>query len=537
MGMDDSEKLASIEGTLASNVPFGDWRYIDDCTWTRYQRRAELLAERLPQTAPLAAAMKQATPEARFRVVGDPVFRATLNDTLGELQLGQTPSSLARALHLLEQATRLLGEPAPASPLSLGARQVHRIGTELHHGWVWCDEREEDAWGQGFRDLFEREGSSSALRTPHANATATLSSAVSILEELLPRVTRSALDHTHLIAVTDVLDRTQWQNKERAFPYGSFTTRIIPGTVFLAMGVLGNPYKAAEHLLHEALHLKWYDFQHSHAVFRKDYQAEQSVRVRALWNRPLPDNTNEWPVCRSIAAMHVYVHLALYFELLERRLPELEARYGPLWGYDPSLLKHEAFERARYLGLAVRRTGEGELRVAGQRMVAWLLEMLEQLGAGPEPEDNGVHLLLDLYTRESTGFRLGAASEVAAPDWERARRERLAALLAQELDTARQLAASLGDSGWRPQGPDAPTEESLKRLVQASEQELTRAFQGTRQAVSQLLRSVPATSFRDSREPGTHQPLSELVRRMVESSSLELHALTRSQPLAERAHS
>lgn len=529
MSVSDPRLLERLEEALSCNVPFGDWAYIDGSTRQRYERRLEMLAAHLPDAAPLLAALRGASAESRYKVLGDPVVRGTINATLGALELNVPGFSLERARAVLAESTRSLVEDRRTAPTEEGARQRRHLGPASHHGWIWCDEREEDIWGQGFRELFAREPSRSALRTPDESAMGVLTRATAILEDLLPRIAHGALSHAHVVAVTDVLDRQEWSNDQRRFPYESFSTSIIPGTVFVSLLVLRNPYKAAEHLLHEALHLKYYDLQHTHAIFRKGYHVERSPRLVSLWNRAQRGSSNEWPVCRSLAAMHVYVHLALYFMQLERRREEMESLHGPLNGYDPTRLKVQALERGRYLGMSLRCMGWQELRLGGQRMVDWMLEMLEQLGAGPAPEDDGVHLLLDLYEREATDFGWMMDSLPANAEEERrlARRRLVMDMIRGELGLAGRIASMLGQAAW--QGGDA--EQALPaRLSQANDTELVQTLRATRSSVASLLRGVKPEQFTHVREEQTQRPLSALVREMVESSGTQLNVLASGGP-------
>src|ERR1041385_6731304 len=181
-----------------------------------------------------------------------------------------------------------------------------------------------------------------------------LSSATRLLTQLLPKLTRSVLNHVHLLVVLQAADRKRWEDARCFLPFYSFSTSMIPGTVFLSKGILKNPWQAAESLLHEALHQKNNDLEQTHSMLRPDYTSEYSPRIPAPWNRSHSDESNYWPVCRAVAAFHVYVHLALFFKAVEHRAGELEKRYGPLGQLDPVFAGRRALDRAHYLGNKIK---------------------------------------------------------------------------------------------------------------------------------------------------------------------------------------
>ncbi|WP_223738662.1 hypothetical protein [Corallococcus sp. AS-1-12] len=535
--MNEPRTLDEIEAAMALNVPFGDWRYINDRSVLFYTRRLELLVRRLPEVEPLLAAWNAASPEARYPVLGDTVLRATLNAALGGLENGVQDLPLERYRAVFEDARRLLAEGRREAPTERGASRRLRVGDAAHHPWVWCDEREEDVWAQGFRQLFDQEKSRSLLRTPDEASLGVLRGAVALLEDVLPQVSRSVLDHAYLIGVTDVLNRRDWDNPKRRFSYDSFTTFTIPGALFLSMGMLRNPYKAAESLLHESLHLKLHDVQHTHAILKRGYNSDRSPVIRSLWNRWHPEATNEWPACRSLAAMHVYVHLALYAERLARDPERIQAVHGPLNGYDPVLQKRRSLERAYFLGGALRRECWEELGIGGQRMVDWMMGLLNELGAGHLPQDGNAHLFLDLYEREAKDFNvllegLREMPEAVSAERGQGLRRAVSEMLRDELGVAVRIAATLGDATASASLREQAERISTSRLSEVTDAELPRFLNSTRGTVASLLRAVPAERLVGMREVQSEKPLSELVREMVVTSGTQLNdmAAARFQP-------
>ncbi len=283
----ETQNLALIEASLAQKRPFGDWCYIDEYTWACYDRRLERLAEHLPVAKILLAALRQASTDSRYRVMGDPVVRSTINTAL----LGQTELDIANASSeeleaVFSVAARYLIEGRQVSPLEAGAQQAIRIGSNSYHAWVWCEERAEDAFGQSFRRLLNQADSRYVLCTPDDHAQKMLVQGSQLLSELLPKLARSALHHNHIVAMLEVADQKQRNNKRPgSSTLYSFSNSIIPGTIFLFSSVLQTPWQAAENLFHEALHQKLYDIEHTHSIFRRGYRVANSPQIRSLWNR------------------------------------------------------------------------------------------------------------------------------------------------------------------------------------------------------------------------------------------------------------
>ena len=369
--------LEHVEAALAFDRPFGDARYILGQIGLHYNRRLAMLAEYLPEASALVAALAQSGEPDQFRVLGDPAVRCAIDAAVANLKLGvPLDAPLEQLKAVLDQATRNLIERNPLPPLQEGARQALGLGSAAPHTSIWCDQRTDDASTQLFRGLFEtQEGGRSALRTPDENTRRTLETGARLLQELLPELSRSALHHVSLVAVVDVPNQELWSHEKRAYPFDSFTTAFIPASMFIFSLAPTNPLKAAEYLLHEALHEKLYDLQHTHSILRPGYQIDASPPIHPLWNRSRSGIQDSWPVCRALAAFHVYVHLALFFQKAWSRLSDLEERYGPLHGTDLAIETRRALDRANYLGHRINENAS-ELGLAGQRLTEWLFDHL-----------------------------------------------------------------------------------------------------------------------------------------------------------------
>ena len=187
----------------------------------------------------------------------------------------------------------------------------------------------------------------------------------------------------------------------------------MTGAIFLNKELLRNPWWVAEHLLHESLHQKLYDFRHAHSLLTRDDAGKSALSddvhtVVSLWNTPGLAASNVWGINRAVAAFHVYVHLALFCTLAEQRAPELEGVYGPVDAPPVMTSSRKAFERASYLGQSLRSSCWSELGLAGQRMVEWLSSILDAMDPSPPPPGSYLHLLLNRYLNEAADIKRDA---------------------------------------------------------------------------------------------------------------------------------
>jgi hypothetical protein len=109
--------------------------------------------------------------------------------------------------------------------------------------------------------------------------------------------------------------------------------------------------------------------------------------------------------------MHVYAHLALFFQRVARNFDALAPRFGPLHVIDARLSMRRSLDRAHFLGMKLAEVGTPDLGPAGHLLLAQLQEMLLVLdGASVEgasvdgaPRLGEVvqRLVGDLYARQT----------------------------------------------------------------------------------------------------------------------------------------
>lgn len=520
--------LDKVEESLALMRPFGDGEYINDCTRIRYEQRLEMIAELLPEARALLEALRVADPVDRYRVVGDPVVRDSVHVVLGHYRLHLPQHDLEDCVSVLREATRHLTARTGALPLAAGARPVMRLGPQPYHGWCWQEERYSEVFARRFRHLLHTRLAFLTPLTPDAHIAKNLRLGAELLGELLPMLSCSALTHTHLVVVADAYSerpRLPWEGPS----FTSVTNPHILGTIFLAPYLLQNPWKAAEYLLHESLHQKFLDLEHTHSMLRRGYTPAESPTINPPWHRARASGPERWEVNRAISVVHVYTALALFFTRVQQRSKELEGKYGPVTE-DMALAIRQSFDRATFLGEKLL-GAKNELGLAGQRFLDWLNETVRSFDPEPPPPGAYVHLLLDLYDREAKDIakRLERASpadlqrDSSDPAFRRGNAfipNVISHLVESEVASARRVLTALG----RPVPTALGAADSSSTLSTESSVDLAQRFSGARASISQALRRVPWAEYRVT-HPGAHVSPEESVRDMLTSSGRHLNQI------------
>ena len=269
---------------------------------------------------------------------------------------GLRPLGLTDCAAILRTAAVYVEHGGTDTPLQDGS--LIPLGPKAHHGWIWRDEHTDDIYGRTLRKLL-MERYRLLPTTPDTSGVETLQTGARLLEELLPSLAPSALHHAHVIACAPTAG---------VFTSSDSSSRPdLGGMFFLRQTLLSNPWRVAEHLLHESIHLKLYDFVVGDILTPSEGRfVERPVIVP--WRPSRLCGDNRWHAGRVLAAFHVYVHLALLSTVAERRAPELEASYGPASGMVES---DRARARARYLGHQLRAHAScwDRLGPAGQELV------------------------------------------------------------------------------------------------------------------------------------------------------------------------
>jgi hypothetical protein len=500
--------LELIELELAQHKAFGASPYIHEQMQVAFIRGLNKIAVHLPAARELLDTLDSSSVDIRYRVLGDTTVRCAITHALTQLTTDYDCClSLTMCEQIFHDLLRQLAEGSSTSPLQSGVPSAFRLGAKPYHGWVWTEEHPNDIFAQAFRAVVQ-DNYHGSLYTPDADELNMLANGTRLLEELLPCLSASALSHAHVVAVFPRQGR--WTGR------GSSSEFNLTGTIFLTRGGLQNPWWVAEHLFHEALHQKMYDFRHGHSLLQDNFWREGAPRICSLWNEP--SKGHNWDIHRAIAAFHVYVHLGLLCTIAEQRAAMLQAVYGPLEGMVGS---RKAIERAYYLGEQIQDLGWQELGVAGQYFVKWLMTVLETfldtIGAVPPPKNAYVHLMLDRYSKEARKVELLLSRRSYPCETEvTGVRRRLNEIISEEVRTVSNVLAS------------SHANEELSGFTHAaaqySEADVVVKFVQVRKLISTVLSGLSQDGYTFSALRGSPRP-EEILKRMVERSSGSLDAI------------
>lgn len=485
----DQRSIDNIDATLAQH-PFGDSAYIAEQMHVSYRRRLDKLSVHLPVAGQLLEALHRLEPYGQYRVLGDTVVRCAVQHAQVQVETGTAYGlPLERCEEVFTETVRATREGRYA-PLGSGLK--NRVGADLHHGWIWDEQCAGSVFEQAFHYILQLDYGEERPCTPDADEVAVLREGARLLSLLLPESCRSALSHAHLVAV---------------FPeIGAWRTRMsssefrISGTVFLSRRVLANPWTAAEHLYHEALHQQFYDIRAGHLLLQPGFVREGAPLIHSPWNRPDASRNSYWDIHRALAAFHVYVHLALLCTAAEQNVP-VQNEFGPM----QMVGRRTALVRAHYLGEQIRKVAWEELGSAGQRFVDWFESVLELLDDSPPAAGADVHLLLDRYWREATEVR--SLPTEHSPE----ARDRLTILAADEVQRTRRVLTAMSEN----------TSSFDEAMAGLSKHDLIEYFVLVRWLIATTILTASPKNFRLS-ESGIPDGL---VRQMVEDSSEVLRQL------------
>ena len=380
-----AQPIDQLDDLLVAH-PFGNSGYITEQMHVAFKRRLGKIAPQVAEAGQLLTTLNACDSYGQYRVLGDMVVRCAVQHAHKQVETGQPYGLSLDRCRAVFAATVGQIDDGHYGPLGFGLST--RLGSRPRDGWIWSDERPDDVFGEAFR--FVVQDNYGGLPTSlSAQETAMLAKGTQLLIDVLPHVTQSALSHAHLVAVFS--SQGVWGTRSSSSEFR------LSGTVFLSQRLLANVWWVAEHLLHEALHQQLYDLRQGHTLLAPSFERDGAPTICSLWNMPDATHNNYWDVHRSLAAFHVYVHLALLATLAEQRRDELEPIHGAI-AMTPS---RTALVRAHYLGEQLRTSLWQELGPAGQQVVEWFATVLDSLDPSPPPHGSYVHLLLDRYWREA----------------------------------------------------------------------------------------------------------------------------------------
>lgn len=510
MAAPTSRLLAVVEEALVKHRAFGDSDYIRGQLEVTFVRRIERMAVTLPVAAEFLAAFRVADPYTRYRLTGNTVIRCAVQHAYILLETGKEVGlTLAESEQVIRQAQLHLAEGKSGSPFENGSFQLQRLGNEQFYGWIWSDDYPDDVLGRAFRKILVVEYGD-RLCSITADELEMLRKGEELLRTLLPDLSVSALTHAHQIGCFP--DTGYWKGKV------SSSQIRMGGTIFLNRRLLRNPWCTAEHLLHESLHQKLYDFRHGHSLLDVDAPIEGAPQVVSVWNAQEFNRANHWDTHRAFAAFHVYVQLALLATVAERRASELEERFGRFCGMIES---RKALDRAWYLGEKLKEQCSSHLGLAGLQMRDWMVTILGHLDATPPPHGAYVHLMLDLYGREANrveAVMCGQGAAVAAFE------PSLVPAARAEIEASRRVLNAIGAESELTQ-----LDRNLERHVG---QDLARQFPAVRRFIAKALHDAAPDGFSLNTRATGEFDADLAIRKIVEAGSDALYLMQTNLPPA-----
>lgn len=511
------EVLQTVEKALSRHRAFGDSDYIHNQFRQCSKERLGVVGKQLPGANRLLSALQQAAPEAQYRVMGNTAIRSAIQHAQVQVETGEAYGlSLDECESLFMRTAEHIEAGHLGTPFESGGFEFPRIAEQPGCGWIWREEYPNNVFGRSYRRLIQDNWGGS-LTSPSETELNTIRQATELLHTLLPELTPSALSHVHIVGLFD--QGGGWKRT------ASSSQIRVGGSIFLARSLLRSPWVLAEHLLHEALHHKLYDFRHGHTLLVTDSEEMNRIKILSPWNPDELTQANHWDAHRAFAALHVYVQLCVLSQLAQHRRGELEPKFGPTDG----LIAHQvAYVRARYLGEQLKDKCWDLLGLGGKRMLDWLNDILDVLETSPPPRGADLHLVLDLYRREARGMRTSASgTKECSPAFT----DVLESMAQDEIATTRQVLQSAATTA---------AVSAFDQKIEAFKQGKRAAqFYEVREVISQALLDATPDGYGlvsiDSKDASDTKQPDAVVRDMVESGSRRLYVTVNDIPQAVAA--
>lgn len=353
----------AVERELADRKPFGDSQHINHLVDNLYLRRLSMAEGVFPAATAVMDQLRCLTVDAQHYFLRDPAFRMGVDQAFLHAKALPVRHTIDSTERLLERAASLLKSRGRTALLEAGAVST-KLGERLCSPRLWEDCGSNPS-SNCVLEMIREIVPEAHIDRPYEKQVATLQAAVRLLDRLLPWLSQSALNHA--VTVVIVSDRETPGSGYRGFRSG--TTSSLPGVVVLSASELATPWRAAEALLHESLHLKFIDLEFTHSMDVKDRTAAP-CRIRPPWCAL--SASEGWPAIRGMTAAHVYIGLDLLFRNGRREAmrsdPTLLGIVSPAELREASL---RANDRAQFLLCALEENLQ-YLGLAGQHFVAWL---------------------------------------------------------------------------------------------------------------------------------------------------------------------
>ncbi|MFF0215927.1 aKG-HExxH-type peptide beta-hydroxylase [Streptomyces vinaceus] len=365
---------AEIDRILGTDPRFGSADAISARNTARFRVGLRLLGRHHTSHAAEFRRIERLPDEALRRVLYDPVLRNAFERDLNLLTVRpEDPSTLA-----------LMLRQSPLHNAGLGPCEAlmdvrHQPWADLGPAWTWTSTPPEEAHplltalGRRRDDVFAEMGADRRV-VPDAETLAALARGARLLAELLPHSGAGALRH---VALVGFAEGEEEDGSVHSFACGD----RLPSALFLSPQALRNPWKVAELLFHEALHLKMFDIMRTGALVGD---------IGRMTGTP-PWRVVDWNLRRVYSSLHVYGHMVLFFAAATAAPADLRSRYGePLAPDSVGMVTPGSAasadgtyttseDRTRYLAHQALEAHADALTPDGRALVTWMLDALEPL--------------------------------------------------------------------------------------------------------------------------------------------------------------
>lgn len=367
--------LTEVEYNLANAVPFASSAHALTCLHKVYAHRLHLLSFKSSAANAVHTAIAERPSGNQDVLFENPALRAAVNCLLRDDK--DMSYSRQEATLVLENLSAFLKHHTRSTVRDEGVLPLHPESFQDvvpdHDVRLWSATGSDSGTLLLSHIYAAHEQGRTHIRPALPEEIDVMQQAVKILFTVTPLISQSALRHVRLISLADVAD------KQARLPFTSFTVMDLPAALYLSPLALSSPLMAAEHLLHEALHVKWYDLRHTHSMMKKGYRVTASRTIDTPWNSPAFPDATTWQACRAVAAFHVYVYLTAFYGLVTESVSQGRLSPSYLGTHNLAGLLARSGQRASYLADAVESLVP-ELGAAGIRFVEWLRSCLARIG-------------------------------------------------------------------------------------------------------------------------------------------------------------
>ncbi|MGI9285791.1 MAG: hypothetical protein ACR2P1_10410, partial [Pseudomonadales bacterium] len=294
------KQIKFIESELADQRPFGNAQHINKLIDRVYLHRLSLAEGKLPAALNLKQSLCRLSESQRQHFLRDTMLRIGIDQAMLHANGLATRLSLDVIVSLLARAASLLRNSCQTTVLDSLQPLSTRLDRDSSSPLIWTPSV--DLIAQSMEEIVHDMVPDAHIDFASREQIKTLKAAITLLETLLPQLTPSALNHVTSIVIISESETPGLGHRG----FGSGTNRGLPGVILVSASELKTPWRAAEIMLHEALHLKFIDLEFTHSMNLNPGKEDESWTIMPPW-RKSDVNSDEWLPIRAMTAAHVYI--------------------------------------------------------------------------------------------------------------------------------------------------------------------------------------------------------------------------------------